>query len=76
MVDRLNGYGAQETSDRYIAQTPFLETGAFAGEDGGEVPQEQFSQAPSIGALELQTPFLPAAAGEFTGENFKGPHPR
>lgn len=68
MVDRLNGYGAQETSDHYIAQTPFMETGGFAGEDEGEVAQEQFSQAPSIGALEFQTPFLPAAAGEYSGE--------
>src|SRR6516164_129029 len=68
MFDRLNGRGAEEMSDRYIAQTPFMETGAFAGEDRGEVAQEQLAQAPSIGAFEFQTPFLPGAASEFGGE--------
>ena len=68
MFDRLNGRDAEEMSDRYIAQTPFMETGAFAGEDRGEVAQEQFVQPPSIGAFEFETPFLPGAASEFGGE--------
>jgi hypothetical protein len=73
MFDRLNGRGAEEMSDRYIAQTPFLETSAFAGEDRGEVAQEQFAQAPSIGAFEFQTPFLPGAATEFGSETAGSP---
>jgi hypothetical protein len=64
MFERLNGHGAEETSDRFSAYTPFLEVGTFVNEDRAEIAQGQLTQSAPMGAWQVETPFLRGEAGE------------